>query len=568
MPRLVVRPVPDAGLQALLGAGVHPVVARVLAARGVASLGDNDHELATLLPFTALLNAEAMAARLADAIVAGKRLLIVGDYDADGATAAAVGCLALRGFGATVDTLVPNRFEYGYGLTPEIVRIAAARSPDIIITVDNGIASIDGVDAANRHGIEVLVTDHHLPGATLPAATSIVNPNQRGCPFPSKNLAGVGVMFYVMLALRAELRRRGAFGTGTGPNLASLLDLVALGTVADVVRLDRNTRTLVAQGLRRIRDGRARPGVMALLRAAGRDPAGVTAEDLGFVVGPRLNAAGRLEDMAQGIECLMTDDTARADALAGQLSALNRDRRAIEAGMETEALAQLSTFDPGDSASITLHDPAWHPGVVGLLASRLRERFHRPAFCFAGAPGGEIKGSGRSIDALHLRDALDLVDRAHPGLLLRFGGHAAAAGASLLPGSVDAFRAAFEATAQTLLSDADLDRVIETDGALRGNEMALPVAELLRKEVWGRGFAPPLFADRFEVEDQRVVGGAHLRLRLRPAGTASPPVTSMLFRHADRLPARIEAVFRLDVNEWNGVRSLQLVVEHWEAAHG
>ncbi len=564
MTNVTVRPVPGAARDQLIAQGMHPVLARVLAARGIATAGDNDHELATLLPFSMLLNAEAMAVLLADAIAAGRRLLIVGDYDADGATAAAVGCLALRGFGAVVDTLVPNRFEYGYGLTPEIVRIAATRRPAIIVTVDNGIASIDGVAEAARLGIEVLVTDHHLPGATLPAAACIVNPNQRGCPFPSKHLAGVGVMFYVTLALRAELRRRGAFGTGNGPNLASLLDLVALGTVADVVRLDRNNRTLVAQGLRRIRDGRARPGILALLRSAGREPAGITASDLGFVVGPRLNAAGRLEDMAQGIECLMTDDPTRADELAEKLSSLNRDRRAIEAGMEADALAKLKGYDPGDSASITMHDPSWHPGVVGLLASRLRERFHRPAFCFAGASGGELKGSGRSIDALHLRDALDLVDRAHPGLLLRFGGHAAAAGASLDPGSVEAFRVAFEATATSLLSDADLDRVIDTDGGLRGDELTLPVAELLRTEVWGRGFEPPLFSDQFDVEDQRVVGGAHLRLRLRPTASKSSPVTSMLFRHAGQLPPRIRAVYRLDVNEWNGTRSLQLLVEHWE----
>lgn len=562
---IVARPVPEDARRALEADGLHPALARVLAARGIADSARLDMALTRLLPWSSLTGVERLAVLLADAIAAKQRLVIVADYDCDGATACAVGVLALRAFGADVQYLVPNRFEYGYGLTPEIVRLAHEKlAPDVLITVDNGIASVDGVAEANRLGMRVIVTDHHLPGDALPAAACIVNPNQRGCPFPSKHLAGVGVMFYVMLALRAELRRRGAFGTGNGPNLASLLDLVALGTVADVVRLDRNNRTLVAQGLRRIRDGRARPGILALLRSAGREPAGITASDLGFVVGPRLNAAGRLEDMAQGIECLMTDDPTRADELAEKLSSLNRDRRAIEAGMEADALAKLKGYDPGDSASITMHDPSWHPGVVGLLASRLRERFHRPAFCFAGAPGGELKGSGRSIDALHLRDALDLVDRAHPGLLLRFGGHAAAAGASLDPGSVEAFRVAFEATATSLLSDADLDRVIDTDGGLRGDELTLPVAELLRTEVWGRGFEPPLFSDQFDVEDQRVVGGAHLRLRLRPTTSKSSPVTSMLFRHAGQLPPRIRAVYRLDVNEWNGTRSLQLLVEHWE----
>jgi single-stranded-DNA-specific exonuclease len=566
-PRLEQRFAAPAAVAALTAAGVHPVLARVVAARGVSSAADLDTELATVLPFGGLLNAEAMAAVLADAIAAGRRVLIVGDYDADGATASALGTLALRRFGASVDFLVPNRFEFGYGLTPEIVRIAALRRPHFIVTVDNGIASLDGVEEARKLGIEVLVTDHHLPGPELPRARCIVNPNQPDCPFPSKHLAGVGVMFYVMLALRAELRRRGAFASSPEPNLAEYLDIVALGTVADVVKLDRNNRTLVAQGLRRIAAGRTRPGIAALLRAAGRDAARVSTYDLGFVVGPRLNAAGRLEDMALGIECLVTDDAAHATELAQRLDALNRERREIEADMQASALAALEGIEAGESATLALFDPRWHPGVVGLLASRLKERFHRPTICFAAGPGGELKGSGRSIAALHLRDALDLVDRRHPGLMIRFGGHAAAAGLSLKPDALEPFRDAFEDTVRRQLSAADLERIIETDGSLDESDLTLPVAEALRGQVWGQGFAPPLFRDEFRVEDQRIVGGRHLKLRVRRAdGRGALPLQAMLFGHDRPLPDRITAAYRLDINEWNGARTVQLTLDHWQPA--
>jgi single-stranded-DNA-specific exonuclease len=568
MPTVIERPVPETALGRLRAAGVHPVLARVFAARGI---DDPDHlapALAHLLPHTALTNAEHMAEVLADAIAQRRRLLIVGDYDADGATASAVGYLALRRFGAVVETLVPNRFEFGYGLTPEIVRIAAERRPDMIITVDNGIASLEGVDEARRLGIEVLVTDHHLPGAELPRARVIVNPNQRDCAFPSKHLAGVGVMFYVMTALRAELRRRGVFTDGQEPNLAELLDLVALGTVADVVRLDRNNRILVAHGLKRMRARRARPGIQALASAAGRDLSRATCLDLGFTLGPRLNAAGRLEDMAQGIECLVTADADRATALAQRLDALNRERRGIESDMQASALASLENVEATTSVGLVLHDPSWHPGVVGLLASRLRERFHRPTLCFAASTAGELKGSGRSIPALHLRDALDLVDRRHPGLMLRFGGHAAAAGVSIGEGSLPAFRAAFEAVAASLLSPADLQRVIETDGCLDPSLLGLGLAQSIRDEVWGQGFAAPLFADDFRVRTQRVVGNAHTKLELIPDDglRTCTPVSAMLFRHDQPLPPRIRAAYQLDVNEWNGERSVQLTLEHWEPA--
>lgn len=567
LPRLQERVADPETVARLTGAGIHPVLARLFAARGVSAAAELDTELAGLLPFDQLLNAGAMAEILADTIAAGRRLLIVGDYDADGATASAVGSIVLRRLGANVDFLVPNRFEFGYGLTPEIVRVAAERRPDFIITVDNGIASFDGIEAARRLGIDVLVTDHHLPGSELPRARCIVNPNQPGCPFPSKCLAGVGVMFYTMLALRAELRRRGAFGARPEPNLAEQLDLVALGTIADVVPLDRNNRTLVTQGLKRIRAGRGRLGIQALLRAAGRDAARASTYDLGFVVGPRLNAAGRLQDMAVGIECLVTEDVATATELAAKLDALNRERREIEADMQASALASLEGIEAGDAATLALFDPQWHPGVVGLLAARLKERFHRPTICFAAGPGGELKGSGRSIAALHLRDALDLVDRYHPGLMIRFGGHAAAAGVSLRSESVDWFRTAFEEVVQRMLSPADRERVVEIDGSLRGTDLSLPVAEALRDQVWGQAFAPPLFRDDFRIDDQRVVGGRHLKLKVRRAsGPDAAPIEAMLFGWERPLPERISATYRLDINEWNGARSLQLILDRWQPA--
>jgi single-stranded-DNA-specific exonuclease len=492
--------------------------------------------------------------------------LIVGDYDSDGATGCAVGLLALREMGAKVDYIVPNRFEFGYGLTPEIVRMAAERQPDILITVDNGIASVDGVEQAKRLGIQVLITDHHLPGAQLPDAACIVNPNQSGCGFPSKHLAGVGVMFYAMSQLRAELRARGAFDGGSEPNLARLLDLVALGTVADVVRLDDNNRRLVAQGLGRIRAGRSRPGIEALLRVAGRDHARAGTYDLGFVLGPRLNAAGRLQDMSLGIECLITTDTARAVELAAQLDALNRERRTIEAGMHEEALAHLEAFDPGVAFGLSLYDPGWHQGVIGILAARIRSRFDRPVIAFAPGQPGELRGSGRSIPSLHLRDALDLVDKRQPGLLLRFGGHAAAAGLSIREPDFARFRSAFDAILRELLTPEDLQLRIETDGPLNPSEMRLALAEELSGPVWGQGFPPPRFRGDFRVGNQRVVGGRHLRLELTSLLPGARPVSAVLFGSPDPLPDAIQAVFRLDVNEYNGARALQLVLEHWEHA--
>ncbi|HTT36996.1 MAG TPA: single-stranded-DNA-specific exonuclease RecJ [Burkholderiales bacterium] len=564
MPEILDRSYSAETCATLTAAGVNPVLARVLAARGVASTAQLDSSLAHLAAPSRMRNLERMAAILADAIAARQRLLIVADYDSDGATACAVGMLALREMGAQVDYIVPNRFEFGYGLTPEIVRLAAARRPDFLITVDNGIASVDGVEEARRLGLQVLVTDHHLPGERLPDAACIVDPNQPGCSFPSKHLAGVGVMFYVMLQLRAELRSRGAFRARAEPNLAQLLDLVALGTVADVVRLDENNRRLVAQGLARIRAGRSRPGIEALLHAAGRDATRASTYDLAFVLGPRLNAAGRLEDMAIGIECLISADPTRADALALRLDELNRERRSIETHMHDAALAHLEAVDPGEPYGLALYDPSWHQGVIGILAARIRERFHRPVIAFAPGQAGELKGSGRSIPALHLRDALDLVDKRYPGLIQRFGGHAAAAGLSIRETDFERFRAAFDAVLRGLLSPADLELRIETDGPLAASEISLQLAETLDGLVWGQGFPPPRFRGDFLVAAQRVAGGRHLRLRLTAADGGAGAVDAVLFGHAEPLPDRIRAAFRLDVNLFNGSRSVQLVLEHWE----
>jgi single-stranded-DNA-specific exonuclease len=567
-PCVVERDCAPAAIAALGAAGLDPVLARIYAARGLTAASELDLGLAHLLPPGSMRNLEQLACILADAIAGARRLLIVGDYDCDGASACAVGVLALRAFGARVDYLVPNRFEFGYGLTPEIVRLAADRQPDFLITVDNGISSVEGVAEANRRGMRVLVTDHHLPGAVLPDAACIVNPNQQGCAFASKSLAGVGVMFYAMLQLRSELRRRGTFAGGKELNLAELLDLVALGTVADVVRLDRNNRVLVEQGLRRIRAGRCRPGIGALLRGGGRIPERASAYDLGFVLGPRINAAGRLTDMSLGIECLLADDPGRAAHLAQQLDALNRERRSIEADMQVSALALLdATPDPGSAAGLALYDSGWHQGVIGILAARLRERYHRPVIAFADGPPGELKGSGRSIPALHLRDALDLLDKRYPGLLLRFGGHAGAAGVSIRASDLERFRAAFDATLAGLLTPADLQQRIETDGALDAREATLELAQAIEAVAWGQGFPAPRFHGTFEVGDQRVLSGGHLKLRLRfPGAPRSSTCEAMLFGHADLVPDRIQAVYRLETNEWNGLRSPQLVIEHWQSA--
>ncbi len=560
MTEITPRHFPADAAQRLRDSGYSFALAKIFAARGITDSKQLDTTLAGLLPFDTLKNAREMARLLADAIAAQKKILVIADYDADGATACAVAVRGLRAFGAHIDFIVPNRFEYGYGLTPEIVQLAAKNNPDILLTVDNGIASVEGVAEANRLGMQVFVTDHHLPGDTLPDAACIVNPNQHGCEFPSKNLAGVGVMFYVLLALRAELRTRGAFAEQAEPNLGNLLDLVALGTIADVVKLDQNNRILVQQGLQRIRSGRACAGINALLQAAKKDPARASSMDLGFTVGPRLNAAGRLDDMSLGINCLLTDDAKTAMQIAAKLDALNRERRSIESDMQDSALASLDTIDPSDNFSLVLFDETWHQGVIGILASRLKDKFHRPTIAFARANNGEIKGSGRSIAGLHLRDALDLVSKRHPALINKFGGHAAAAGLSIAEADFDNFVAAFEKVSRELLSASDLAQRIETDGALDTNEMNLEVARLLDKQVWGQGFPAPQFSDDFVVQNQRVVGEKHLKLRLTSNGKL---IEAILFGHNEPLPEKIHAVYSLSVNEYNGAQSLQLIVRHW-----
>lgn len=556
--KIIERPYQESARAALEQAGIHPLLARIYAARRIRAASELAYSPAGLLAPTMLKGIEQAAALLADAIRAGKRLLIIADYDADGATACAVGMRALRLFGAAVDYLVPDRFKLGYGLSPELVDLAAQRQPDLLITVDNGIASVEGVARARALGIATLITDHHLPGAELPQADCIVNPNQAGCGFPSKALAGCGVMFYVMIALRAELRRRG--WPQSDVNLGALTDLVALGTVADVVPLDANNRNLVAQGLKRIRAGRAHAGINALFRAAGRNPAEATSFDLGFVTGPRLNAAGRLADMSLGIECLIAEDEARAANCAQELDRLNRQRRDIEAGMLEQALEKLASLE-GEAQSV-FFSPDWHEGVVGILASRLKDRLHRPVICFArAADGRSLKGSGRSVPGLHLRDCLDLIAKRLPGLIARFGGHAQAAGLTIAQTEYARFAIAFERALEETLPAAARLRTVETDGSLSHTYYTLEIARMLEDGIWGQGFPQPLFCDTFAVESQRVVGERHCKLVLAREGRRHE---AMRYGVLDALPARIRAAYRLAVNEWNGLRSVQLNLEHIE----
>ncbi|MBN3762783.1 single-stranded-DNA-specific exonuclease RecJ [Burkholderia sp. Ac-20365] len=565
MTRIVTRPCSPADAEALIRHGLHPVLARLYASRGVCLPDEIETGLARLTPPATLKGCETAATLLADAIEGKRRMLVVADYDCDGATACAVAVRGLRMFGAQIDYLVPNRFEYGYGLTPEIVALAAQRpggKPDLLITVDNGIASVDGVEAANALGIDVLVTDHHLPGDELPAARAIVNPNQPGCEFPSKCIAGVGVMFYVLLALRAELRKRGAFGDGRAePRLDGLLDLVALGTVADVVKLDGNNRVLVAQGLQRIRNGRMQPGIAAMFRAAGRDARVASGFDLGFALGPRLNAAGRLSDMSLGIDCLTTDDVGRAWELAQQLDTMNRERREIEAGMQQQALDDLSTVDPAGSTTITLFNPSWHQGVIGIVAGRLKEKFHRPSFTFALADdsGDTVKGSGRSIPGFHLRDALDLVSKREPGLIAKFGGHAMAAGMTIATADLPRFTAAFEQVGREWLTQEVLARTVETDGDLEDAYFTPQFVEMLDAAVWGQGFPAPVFSGEFEVMSQALVKDKHLKLQLM---RGRQRFNAIWFNHTAPLPARTTVAYRLSADSWNGVARVQLIVEH------
>ncbi|MBS0392164.1 MAG: single-stranded-DNA-specific exonuclease RecJ [Proteobacteria bacterium] len=566
--KIITRDIPPRAVWALEQAGVHPLLARLYAARGIRARDELDDALARLLPPAALKGAQEAATLLADAIAQDKRLVIVADYDCDGATACAVGVRGLRLLGAhQVDYLVPDRVVDGYGLTAPIARRVADKGADVLITVDNGIASVEGVREAKALGLQVLVTDHHLPGPELPAADAIVNPNQPGCPFESKSMAGVGVMFYVLMQLRAELRARGLFDKASQPKLEPLLPLVALGTVADVVRLDNNNRRLVAQGLKRIRAGQMQAGIQALFDAAGRKAEAATTFDFGFALGPRINAAGRLADMTLGIECLLTDDAGRAAELARQLDAINRERRELEGGMREQAmLLAESLFDEDEEPppAISVFDPDFHEGVVGIVASRIKDRLHRPSFVFAAssAPGKghELKGSGRSIAGFHLRDALDLVAKRHPGVILKFGGHAMAAGCTVAEEHFETFESAFAQVAREWLDAATLTRRLETDGPLAPEYCRAELVDALQREVWGQGFAPPTFSEEVQVLSQRLVGEAknHLQIKLLHQGQ---PVDAIWFGHTEQLPERALLAFRLDVNEWRGERRVQFLVE-------
>ena len=564
--KIITRDVPPRAAWALEQAGIHPLLARLYAARGVAAKEELDNGLGRLLAPATLKGATEAARLLADAIAGDRKLCIVADYDCDGATACAVGVRGLRLLGAkNVSYLVPDRVVDGYGLTRSIAQRVQQQGADLLITVDNGIASIDGVAAARELGLQVLVTDHHLPGPTLPQDALIVNPNQPGCSFESKALAGVGVMFYVLLALRAELRARGAFDERSQPKLDALLPLVALGTVADVVKLDANNRRLVAQGLRRIRAGALPCGLAALFQVAGRKAEAATTFDFGFALGPRINAAGRLADMTLGIECLLTDDAARADELARTLDGINRDRREIEGDMREQALAMVEAmFEEGDEPppAVCVFDPDFHEGVVGIVASRIKDKLHRPTFVFAAsqAPGKEheLKGSGRSIPGFHLRDALDLIAKRHPGVLLRFGGHAMAAGCTIAEEHLDVFEEALVQVAQEWLDAATLLRSLHTDGPLAPEYRRPDLVDTLHQEVWGQGFAPPVFSEEVEVVSQKLVGEKHLSLKLRHQGQ---PVDGIWFGRTEPLPVKVKLAFRLEADEWQGVRRVRFLVE-------
>ena len=571
---LQTRDVPPRVSFALEQSGVHPLLARLLAARGVKTADELDDSLARLLPPSSMKGTADAALLLADALAAKRRICIVADYDCDGATACAVALRGLVMLGAapgSVDYVVPDRAVHGYGLTPTIVDLAMARRPDVLVTVDNGIASLAGVAHARALGLQVLVTDHHLPAVdgegcvTLPEAHVIVNPNQPGCAFQSKSIAGVGVMFYVLLATRAELRLRGVFDAQSQPKLDALLDLVALGTVADVVKLDANNRRLVAQGLKRVRAGRMQAGVGALFRVAGRDPSRAAGFDFGFALGPRVNAAGRLSDMTLGIECLRTDDLGRASGLAAQLDAINRERREVEGHMREQAERTLEQLIPGEAdapPALALFDESFHEGVVGIVAGRVKDRLHRPTFVFARGVDGQLKGSGRSIPGFHLRDALDLVAKREPGLLARFGGHAMAAGCTLaesgLGAALERFASALQRVATEWLDKSTLTRTLRTDGPLSVEWFNPQTVALLDAQVWGQGFEAPVFCDQVDVLQQRLVAEKHLKLRVRLGGVERDAIW---FGRTDSLPASARLAYRVSLDEWNGRQRVQMMVE-------
>ena len=558
-------------VESLQNSGYSPLLARLLAARGVRHAQDAELSMKQLLAPTDLRNIAQTAQHISDAIAARHNITIIADYDCDGATACAVAVRGLKLLGALpecVDFLVPNRFDYGYGLSPEIVQLAAHQTPkpDLLITVDNGMASIDGVALANQLGVNVIITDHHLPADTLPDALSIVNPNQVGCGFESKNLAGVGVMFYVLIATRAELRKRGAYTDKPEPNLSELLDLVALGTVADVVKLDQNNRILVAQGLQRIRAGKMCAGIAALLKIAGRDAQKASTFDLGFAIGPRLNAAGRLDDMALGIRCLLTDSTSEAEQIANELNDMNNERKQIEKQMREDAEVNLSALKIDAHNSICVVHEEFHQGVIGIVAGRLKEKYHRPTIVFA--PDGKefLKGSGRSIAGIHLRDVLDWVDKHAPEVIVKFGGHAMAAGLTIVATQYELFKNTFEQAVLAMSEPEVFIKQIATDGELVPADMTVENIDAMNAQVWGQGFAPPLFEGVFEIVEQRILKDAHLKLTLRnPQGTYS----AIWFFHATELDSPIRCAYQMQRNDWNGKTSVQFLIEFAHALnHG
>ena len=565
LPRTIkTREAPDASQRTLTASGLSPVLARVLAARGIKTNNDLDDSLTRLAPVETLKNCHLAGKLLADTITNKANILIVADYDADGATATAITILFFRSIGVTVDYFVPNRFEHGYGLTPEIVDIVAARKTDLIITVDNGIASITGVARARELGIKVLITDHHLPGSELPQADCIVNPNQPDDSFASKCIAGVGVMFYVLIALRMELRTRRYFEQEhvEEPNLAELLDLVALGTIADVVPIDKNNRILVAQGLKRIRTGKMNPGIKALLQIARKDPSNARAADFGFAIGPRLNAAGRLTDMKLGIECLISNDIGKATELARELDQLNIERRSIEGEMKDQALRYLEDIETKLESGITLFNPQWHSGIVGILASRVKEKFNRPTIAFAPEKDNSLKGSGRSIQGIHLRDVLDILTKMDPSVIDKFGGHAMAAGLTIQAEKLERFTGLFNQIVNEEFNKNTIDNSIYVDGSLREQDSLTELAHELRIQVWGQGFPEPAFKDELHVRAHRLLGDAHTKLRVSfsPHGEE---IDAIRFNFNDAVPNLINCVYRLDINDFYEHKPAQLIIETW-----
>lgn len=561
MTRFITRDYSPAIVGHLMDEGFSEPLARVLAARGIESADDLKPDWRAMLPPLSLMGTTAAARILADAIEAGKRIMVIADYDCDGATACAVALLGLREMGATVDYLVPDRFVYGYGLTPEIVELAASKKADLILTVDNGMASIDGVEKAKALGIDVIITDHHLPAEKLPAAACIVNPNTPGCDFPSKNLAGVGVMFYVLMALRAEFRARGRFDAANQPRLDALVDLVALGTVADVVKLDRNNRILVQQGLAKVRRGHTHPGLKALFEIAGRPSAQARVRDFGFVIAPRINAAGRLDLMTAGIECLISRTDDEAQHYAKILDDYNRQRRELELDMQWDAAMLLNKIDVTKRHTLALFEPTWHQGIVGLVASRVKESKHRPTIAFANAADGEMKGSGRSIEGVHLRDMLDLVTKKAPGIIKKFGGHAMAAGLTIDAHHFEDFSRAFESVVTENCDEEVFERHVYVDGDLAARDITPALVEAINGQIWGQGFLPPLFANEFKVLHQTVLKGGHLKLMLEMQGAR---FSGIFFRRSAQVPDVARLAYRPEINEWMGQKSIQLVIEQVE----